>query len=165
MRPIRQRFFTLAALAACAACGRKGARPAEFDSATAAALAPPPGRPTPAAPATNLSRVDQFETGLAIGPDHNLIGGVVQRFAGSDTIAVAVHVASPHAGDTVSARLLFGNRTIDSAAHPVGAADTTGHALVDFTFATEKARPAGSYQVEVFLGSASQGSRPITITK
>ncbi len=144
------------------ACGRKGARAADFDSATAAALAPPPG--TPVNPtAAHVARAVSFDVGHALDRDNNLLGGAGGQFGVHDTLMVAVHVEYADSGTMIGARLRNGNRTVDSAAVPAPAPDSEHTSAVSMHFASAKPWPQGQYQLEVFVGATSQGSKDFTI--
>lgn len=146
------------------ACGRKGARAADFDSATAAALAPPPGTPTtPDAP--HVARTTAFDIGHSLDHDNDLIGGVGGQFGAHDSLMVSIHVEYTNAGTMISARLRTANRTVDSMAVPAPAPDSVQSSTVAMRFGSAKPWPSGPYQLEVFVGATSQGSKDFTVSR
>jgi hypothetical protein len=160
----RRTPILLTILLTATACGRKGARAADFDSATSAALAPPPGSPiNPDAP--HVARATAFDVGHSLDHDNNVIGGVGGQFGAHDSLMVSVHVEYTPAGTMIGARLRTGNRTVDSMAVPAPAPDSAHTSTVGMRFGSAAAWPRGPYQLEVFVGATSQGSKDFTIAQ
>jgi hypothetical protein len=87
---MRRAILPIIALSAIAACGRKGARSADFDSATAAALA---SGPTPAMAAMpKIPHVIGFELGHRLDRHDMVYGGPAQQFLPGDSILLSVRV-------------------------------------------------------------------------
>ena len=151
-------------LLATIACDRKGARTNDFDSAAAAALAPPPGTPSDAT-GSQASRVNDFEIGHSLDQTNELIGGAGGQFGVHDTLVVSVHAEYANRGDMISARIRTGNQTVDSAAVAVPAPDSSHNVAVGLRFGRPTPWPRGKYQLEVFLGANSQGIKDFTISQ
>lgn len=149
-RPLALSLLTLTVLAAC---GKTDSPESAADSVIAAA---PPAPKNP--------HVVGFDLGRAADASGRVFGGTVDRFGGADTIVVAIRTQYATAGAIVSARLRLGGRTIDSTGLPIPAADSTGFANAAIRFAPKgAARTAGTYQVETFLDTLSQGIKEITV--
>ena len=157
-------ILLLAAATAATACGRKGARAADFDSATAAALGPSAG--TPVTVTTNgEARAEAFDVGHSLDRMNRLTGGSGGQFSVHDTLMVSITLQNARAGDPVSARIRNGNKTVDSMSVTAPAPDSTHQAIVAMHFVNDKAWPKGHYQVEVFVGAISQGVRDFIISQ
>jgi hypothetical protein len=150
-------LLTLATLAGCS----RGNTPPAVDS-TGGATAEPVAAPV--STEARQARVMAFEFGKAVDATNRVYGGVTDRFKAGDSVMVSVRTQYAAPGAMVSARVLLGTRTVDSIGGAVGAADTAGVAAIAFRFPKSPAFKPGDYQIEVFLGSSSQGLRPIQIT-
>ncbi|MES2304528.1 MAG: hypothetical protein V4558_03435 [Gemmatimonadota bacterium] len=148
----RSRLFSLALLAALAACGKTDSPEAAADSLLAAA---------PVVPKT--PHVVGFDIGRQIDSTGRLTGGTTDKFAAGDTIVVSIRAQFTKDGDEVSGRLRKGTQMIDSLGVKLTAPDSTGFSIVSLRFAQARAWAPGLYQVETFLGSASQGIKEITV--
>ncbi len=155
----------LTALLCLTACDRKGARAADFDSATAVALKPPIGAPTLPPGASSVARISSFDVGHQLAKDNSLVGGAGGQFATTDSIMVTVRADHVTAQDHISVRLRTGNHTVDSSNVVAPAADSTGSSVVGFRFRSAKGWAKGAYQLEVFLGAASQGVKDFKIAQ
>ncbi|MES2124982.1 MAG: hypothetical protein V4503_09895 [Gemmatimonadota bacterium] len=149
----RNLLTSLAFLSLLAACGKTDSGDAGVDSVLA--VAPPAAAPTP--------HIVGFDLGRQVEAGGGIVGGTTDLFTVGDTIVVAVRAQYTKDGDAVSARLLKGSATVDSISATLPAADSTGIATATMRFAQAKAWPAGSYRVESFLGTESQGIKEITI--
>lgn len=139
---------------ALVACGEKSPEPSSEtnDSATAAA------------PEIKMPHVMAFDAGHALDSVGALVGGVTARFGATDTIFLSVRTQYAAAGAKVEAVLLQGKNRMAADSGVAGAPDpTTGVAILPFRFASSKAWPKGSYQIEVFLDGISQGLKPLDI--
>lgn len=136
-----------------AACGKTDSSDAAADSLIAAA---PPAPKNP--------HVVAFDLGRAADASGRIFGGTGDRYTGIDTVVVSVRTQYAKTGATVSARLRQSGKTLDSMSLAVPAADSTGLATVTFRFPPKGAsRAVGTYQVETFLDSLSQGIKEITV--
>ncbi len=153
-RHFRTALFAAAALAA--ACSRKPPQDASFDSAAAAGVTPEPRNP----------HVMAFDMGHALDSTGNIFGGVDNRFTPHDSVYLSVRTQYAPAGDTVSARVLHGKATLDSAGHELGAPDNSGVAALGFRFGKGGSGwAAGEYEVEVFLNGKSQGLKTFSVQR
>ena len=149
------------ALTAIAACGRKGARSADFDSATAAALA---NGSTPALAAMpKVPHVLGFELAHRLDRLDMVYGGPVQQFSPGDSILLSVRVIYVDSGSSVSARLRQNKNTLDSAGTKSGAKDSAGRSTVGLRFAQDKPLAKGTYQADVFLNGTFQMSKDFRV--
>jgi hypothetical protein len=161
---MRRAMIPILATFAITACGRKGARSADFDSATAAALAS--GAPsTPAAAAPKTPHVTDFELAHRLDRHNMAFGGPAQQFAPGDSILLSVRSIYADSGISVSARLRQNSRTIDSTGAKAAAADSTGLSVVGLRFGQAKALAKGTYQADVFLNGRFQMSKEFKIAQ
>lgn len=144
---------TLALLTLLAGCGKTDSGDAAVDSVLA--VVPTAVPPTP--------HVVSFELGRQVEPNGGIVGGTTDLFTIADTIVVVIHAQYTKEGDAVSVRLQKGGMTVDSISAILPVADSSGIATATLRFAEAKPWPAGSYRVENFLGTDSQGIREITI--
>ncbi|MGH7592892.1 MAG: hypothetical protein ACRELE_03450, partial [Gemmatimonadales bacterium] len=122
---MRRATLSIFAMFAVTACGRKGARAADFDSATTAALAS--GMPgTPAAAARKVPHVVGFELAHRLDRHDMVYGGPAQQFAPGDSILLSVRSIYADSGSSVSVRLRQNKRTVDSTGTRTGTMDSTG---------------------------------------
>ena len=145
-------LLPLAILAVLAACGKTDSSEAAADSVLAA-TPPMPKNP----------HIVGFDIGRKADPNGRIFGGSTDRFAVGDTIVVSVRAQHTKDGDAISARLRHGGRTLDSLGIKLAAPDSTGFVTVPLHFSQAKPWAAGSYQVETFLGTTSQGIKEITV--
>ncbi|MEO5800646.1 MAG: hypothetical protein ABIZ70_04210 [Gemmatimonadales bacterium] len=149
---IRTRLLSLALLAGLAACGKTDSSDAAADSLLAAA---------PVMPKT--PHVVGFDIGRQVDSTGRLTGGSTDKFAVGDTIVVSVRAQFTKDGDEVSGLLRKGAQLVDSIGVKLHAPDSTGFTIVSLRFAQAKPWAAGSYQIETFLGTTSQGIKEITV--
>lgn len=156
-------MFPILATLAIAACGRKGARSADFDSATAVALTiGVPGGSGAAMP--KLPHVVGFELAHQLDRHDMVFGGPAQDFLPGDSILVSVRSIYADSGSNVSARLRQNKHTIDSAGATSGAKDSLDMSVVGVRFPQTKPFAKGTYQVDVFLNGTFQMSKDFRIT-
>jgi hypothetical protein len=160
---IRRAMIPMFAAFAITACGRKGARSADFDSATAAALAS--GAATTLAAAPKTTHVVNFEFAHRLDRYDMVFGGPAQQFAPGDSILLSVRSIYTDSGISVSARLRQNNRTIDSIGAKTTTADSTGFSVVGLRFAQAKPLANGTYQADVFLNGTFQMSKEFKIAQ
>lgn len=141
------------AVSLIAACGKTDSPETSGDSLIAAAPAAAP----------QIKHIVGFELGRQADPNGQLVGGVTDRFTVADTIVVAIKTQFTAADDEVSAVLRQGKRSIDSVSVRLPAADSTGFAHAPLRLAKAGAWAPGTYQVETFLGTMSQGIKELTI--
>jgi hypothetical protein len=162
MRRAALPIAALATLTFVAACGRKGARSADFDSATATALAL--GVPTgPGANVPHQPHIESFELARQLDRLNHVYGGPVQQFQPGDSILLSIRTIYVDSGSTVSARLRQNKRSIDSTGARTGALDSLGMNTVGLRFAQAKPFAKGDYQVDVFLNGTFQVSKDFSI--
>ena len=145
-------LLPLAALTLLAACGKTDSSEAAADSVLAAT---PPMPKTP--------HVASFDIGRQAEPNGRIFGGSTDKFTVGDTIVVSIRAQHTAAGDAVSARIRIGGKTVDSLGLKLPAPDSTGFATAPISFSRTKKWTTGNYQVETFLGAASQGIKEITV--
>lgn len=152
------------ALIALTACGKKGARSADFDSATAAALTPD----AVAAAVANepkTARVTGFNIGHGLDRHDRIFGGASTRFTAGDSVLISIQGQHIPVGSDVSARIRLKNATLDSSGVKTTAADTAGVTNVGVRFATGPKWAKGTYQAEIFLDGKFQMAQEFTITQ
>ncbi|HEY4319730.1 MAG TPA: hypothetical protein VGM77_01025 [Gemmatimonadales bacterium] len=162
---IRHTVLATLALAAVTACGRKGARSADFDSATAAALAAGGGAAMANLP--KVGHVMSFELAHGVDSTHMPYGGATQTFESSDSVFVSIRTIFVPAGANLTVQVMSGKQVLDSARTTSTAADTSGVARMSVSFAppTAKGWTAGAYEAQVYLDGKFQVSRPFEIRK
>lgn len=164
MPMMRKVTTSMLALIALAACGRKGARSADFDSATAAAL-------TTGAAAAQMANIPKVAHIAAVtlghGLDrHNMVfGGPADQFKAGDSILAAAKGLYLVAGADVSARIRLKNATLDSTTAKAEAADSTGSSYVGLRFLSGKKWAKGTYSLEVFLAGKFQMSQEFSLSQ
>ena len=161
----RRATTAILALFALAACGRKGARSADFDSATAAALAGSNASTPVLSQLPKVAHVAGFDLGHQLDKNDMLFGGPTQRFAQGDSVLISVRGQFLAAGADVSARIRLKNSTIDSAGAKAKAADSTGFSFVGLRFATSKKWTKGTYQADIFLDGKFQMSQDFQVVQ
>lgn len=145
-------MFPLAALIVLAACGKTDSPETAVDSV----LATVP-------PVPEIPHLTAFDLGRQADPNGRIFGGTTDLFAVGDTVVVSLRAQYTKAGDVVSARLRQGKRTLDSLGVTLPAPDSTGFATVPLRFSQTKRWATGRYQIETFLGTASQGIKDFTV--
>ena len=156
---------TLAILATLAlgACGRRGARSADFDSATARALAS--GVATnPATITSQVPHVVGFELAHRLDRHAQPYGGPAAQFTAGDSILLSVRTIYVDSGSSVSARMRQNKRTLDSTGTTTGTKDSVGFSAVGLGFGQARPLAKGVYQVDVFLNGTFQMSKDFRIT-
>jgi len=152
---MRHATISLLAVIALTACGRKGARSADFDSATAAAL----GSGAAAAQMANVPKVAHVASvnlGHQLDRNNMLFGGNQDQFKTGDSVLVSVKSMYMTEGADISARIRQKNVTMDSTGAKAGKADSAGFTFVGLRFAPTAKWTKGSYLVEVFLDGKFQ---------
>jgi hypothetical protein len=162
MPMMRRAMLPILALTALAACGRKGARSADFDSATAVALANGSAHAMAAMP--KVPHVVGFELAHRLDRRDMIYGGPAQQFLPGDSILLSVRVIYVDSGSSVSARLRQNKNTLDSAGTKSGAKDSAGTSTVGLRFAQAKPLAKGTYQADVFLNGTFQMSKDFRIS-
>ena len=160
---MRQLSVATLALLTLTACGRKGARSADFDSATAAALA----TGTAAAQTRNMPKVAhvvQLELGHALDRHNQIFGGVFSQFHAGDSVLVAVKTQYLPAGANISAVIRQKNATLDSASTTSQAPDSLNFGYAGLGFQTGAKWAKGSYQVALMIDGKFQLAQEFTIT-
>lgn len=150
----RTLFATLSLVAAVAACGKTDSPEAAADSVLAA---------TP--PAPKNPHIVSFDVGRQADTTGRLVGGSVDKYTGGDTLVVTIRAQFANDGDEVSVRLRKGDQTVDSMSAKLTAPDSAGFASTTLQFVPAKPWPVGTYQLETFLGTASQGSKEFTVQR
>ena len=145
-------MFPLTALIVLAACGKTDSPETAVDSVLAAVP-----------PVPQIPHVTAFDLGRQADSNGRIFGGITDRFAVGDTIVVSVRTQYTKAGEVVSVRLRQGKRTLDSLESKLQAPDSTGFATVPLRFSQPKRWATGRYQIETFLGAASQGIKEFTV--
>ena len=160
---MRRAMLPIFALFAIAACGRKGARSADFDSATAAALAigvvTSPGGALP-----KVAHVVDFELAHQLDRHEMVFGGPARQFLPGDSILLSVRSIYVDSGSSVSARLRQNKNTIYSTGSKSGAKDSAGISTVGLRFAQKKPLATGTYQADVFLNGTFQMSKDFRVS-
>ena len=127
---------------------------------------PPPAAPAPApkveAPAPAPVSVGAITLGKAIGADKK-VTAAMDTFAKGDTIYAAVESTGTGTA-TIKAKWTFhkGDKTADVSEASETIA-STGPAVSAFNVSKPSGWPPGDYQVEIFLGDKSVGTKKFTV--
>jgi hypothetical protein len=160
---MRQLSVATLALLTLTACGRKGARSADFDSATAAALA----TGTAAAQTRNMPKVAhvvQLELGHALDRKNQVFGGASSQFRAGDSVLVAVRTQYLAAGANISAIITQKNATVDSASTKSEAPDSLGYGYAGLRLLTGAKWTKGTYQAAIWIDGKFQLAQEFTLT-
>jgi hypothetical protein len=160
---MRQLSVATLALLTLTACGRKGARSADFDSATAAALA----TGTAAAQTRNMPKIAhvvQLDLGHALDRHNEIFGGAASQFRAGDSLLVAIKTQFVAAGADISTVIRQKNVAIDSAATKSEAPDSLGYSYAGLRLLTGAKWAKGTYQAAVFINGKFQVAQEFTLT-
>jgi hypothetical protein len=155
----RQTLYSVltAAAVALAACGKK-----EEPPKPAAAPAPPPVAAPAPAPAPAGVTAGNIAVGKAIGADKK-VSAAVDSFGKSDTFYVSVDTTGAGTA-TLKAKWTYHK---DGKTVPVKedmqTIAPTGPATSEFHISKPDGWPLGDYQVEVFVGDKSAGTRKFSV--
>lgn len=148
-------LMSLVAVAAVSACGHRDAPQEAADSAIAASTPPLP----------KIPKVTAFDLAHRLDSLGRVTGGTSTTFAPTDTLFLSIRTQYAEPGETVSARLLLGKKTVDSLDTTTGKADSLGFSTMGLHFVRQGAWPTGAYQVEVMYKGMSQGLKDFTVVK
>jgi len=146
-----------AAAVALAACGKK-----EEPPAPAAAPAPPPVAAPAPAPAPAGVTAGMVSLGSAIGADKK-VTTATESFAKGDTFYVSVDTSGAGTADLKAKWTYHKDGQVAVVKEDSQTISPTGPATSEFHVSKPDGWPAGDYQVEVFLGERSVGTKKFAV--
>lgn len=123
---------------------------------------PPPVPPADPVPAAVAFRVTGIDIGKSILADKS-IANPTNDFGPRDTIYVSVATEGAAATASIQARFTFeAGQLVDESTQNIA---PSGPARTEFHISRPSGWPAGKYKVEVFVNSASAGSKEFEVKK